>query len=130
MPIFPSARLTQPAMWLLLGLSLSACTKSPEATVESFYRAVGHGELTEARGYLSSQVTAMLGPEKTNAVLSQETAHIARCGGIKALEVQLQGEGELRTGTVRVTYGGDCAAKTERVKLLQEDGKWKIGASK
>lgn len=119
--------------YLLTALILSAlagCAKSPESTVESFYTAVAKGEITEAQTYLSSQILGMIGQGKLTAVLSSETTKIGKCGGIKDLQVKLEGQGEVRSGTTTVTYGGSCAVKTEKTKLVKEDGKWKLGAAK
>lgn len=109
---------------------LAGCAKSPESTVISFYRAVGKGEITEAQTYLSSQVIGMLGPQKMSAALGQESERVTRCGGIESIDVELISEGEVRSGTVNVTYGGQCPPKNESVKLVKEDGEWKIGSSK
>lgn len=109
---------------------LAGCAKSPESTVESFYKAVGKGEITEAQTYMSSQVIRMLGPQKLSAALAEESARVSRCGGIKSVDVQLTGQGEVRSGTALVTYSGQCQPKRESVKLITEDGKWKIEASK
>ena len=109
---------------------LSGCGKSPESTVESFYRALAKGEITEAKGYVSAQLIGMMGGGKLSAALSSETERIRACGGIKSIEVKMQGEGEIRSGTATVTYSGKCPPKTENTKLIKEDGKWKITASK
>ncbi len=109
---------------------LTGCGKSPESSVESFYKAVSKGEITEAQGYVSAHLIGMLGPQKFSAALAGESEHIRACGGIKNIAVKLQGEGEIRSGTTTVTYGGNCSPKTEAIKLIKEDGKWKITASK
>jgi hypothetical protein len=106
------------------------CGKSPESTVESFYYAVSKGEITEAKGYISAILVGMLGEAKLSAALSSETESIRACGGIKSIDVKLQGEGDVRTGQATITYAGNCAAKTEKTKLVKEDGKWKISANK
>ena len=111
-------------------LLVAGCAKSPESTVESFYTAVGKGQITEAQSYLSQQIVALLGPQKISAALAKESARVGECGGIKSVEVKLSGEGEVRQGSATVSYKGQCPAKTEAVKLIQEDGKWKIGAAK
>ncbi len=108
---------------------LVGCGKSPESTVESFYRAVGKGEITEAQGYVSAQLIGMMGQGKMSAALSNETENIRKCGGINSVDVKLQGEGDLRSGTATFTYV-KCQPNTEKVKLIKEDGKWKITASK
>jgi len=109
---------------------LSSCAKTPESTVENFYEAIASGEITEAKSYLSAQIAGMLGDAKLSAVLSGESEKIQKCGGIKSIEVDMQGEGELRSGTATVTFNGDCRAKVEKTKLIKEDGIWKITASK
>jgi len=51
-------------MMCCMALLLSACSKSPESTVESFYDAVADGEITEARSYLSDQILGMMGEKR------------------------------------------------------------------
>ncbi len=109
---------------------LAGCARSPESTVESFYRALGKGEISEAVSYVSSQLTGMLGRDKMSAALAQESQRIRKCGGIKSIDVKLEGQGEIRSGAAMVTYAGDCPPKNESVKLVMEDGKWKIAADK
>lgn len=109
---------------------LTGCGKSPESTVESFYRSLASGEITEAKNYVSAQLVGMLGDAKLSAALSAESEKIRACGGIKNVEVKLQGEGEVRSGSAIVTYGGECPPRNEKTKLIKEDGKWKITASK
>lgn len=114
----------------LLVLILVGCAKSPESTVESFYRALEKGEITEAKGYLSGSLTAMAGEQKLSAGLAAESERMRKCGGIKSIEVSLEGEGEIRSGKATLTFAGDCQAKTEKTKVVLEDGKWKITAGK
>ena len=106
---------------------LTGCAKSPESTVESFYKAVGNAELTQARTYFSSEVTGMIGPKKLEASLAHKSERVKKCGGIKSIDVKLEGQGEVRSGTALITFGGNCPPNTERVKLINEDGKWKLG---
>lgn len=115
---------------LTSGFVLCGCGRSPASIVERFYRAVGKGEITEAKGYLSAQLGAMLGDAKVTTLLSTETAKVQSCGGIKTVDVALNGAGEVQSGTVTVTYNGKCSQKTEKVKLVKEDGKWKIAPEK
>jgi hypothetical protein len=110
--------------------TLLGCSKSPDSTVESFYRALGKGEITEAKSYISAQIVGMLGDAKLSAALSSETEKIRACGGIKSVNVKLDGAGEVRAGVATVSYAGQCRPKAERVKLIKEDGKWKLGADK
>lgn len=111
---------------------LVGCGKSPESTVESFYKAIAKGEVSEAKGYLSPKLTAQLGETKLNAALTGEAQRLSACGGVKSVETQLQGEGEIRTGTVTVNYVNDTACKQhkQRTNLVKENGSWKISPGK
>lgn len=109
---------------------LAACSTGPESVVEDFYAAVGKGEITEAQGYLSTQVTQLLPAEKLAASLREEHERVTKCGGIKTVKVKLEGDGEVRFGTATVSYRGDCPEKTEKVNLVLEQGKWKLGIDK
>jgi hypothetical protein len=115
---------------LVTTVVLVGCARSPASTVETFYRSLGSGEITEAKSYLSAQVTGALGDPKLSAALATETERIRACGGIKSMAVDLQGEGDVRTGVATVTYSGPCPTKTERLKVIKEDGTWKIVANR
>jgi hypothetical protein len=115
---------------LAMPLLLAACAKSPESTVEGFYRAVAKGEISEAKGFLSKGITDALGPEKLSAVLANETQQVQSCGGLKDVTVKLGEGGEVRFGTVEITYGGKCPVRRENLKLVKEDGRWKLAAQK
>lgn len=88
------------------------------------------GEITEARTYLSSQIVGMLGEAKIKTALAGETERIGKCGGIKDIDVKLEGQGEVRSGKTTVNFGGTCPPKVENTKLIKEDGKWRIGMAK
>lgn len=119
--------------WLALlvaPLVLVGCGGSPEDSVKDFYRSVEKGEISKAKGHLSKQIAGMLGEQKLTASLGQESTKIAECGGIKDIDVQLKGEGEVRAGTAKITYKGSCPEKEEKVSLVKEDGKWTISLGK
>ncbi|MEY4561819.1 MAG: hypothetical protein RLZZ618_1096 [Pseudomonadota bacterium] len=116
---------------LVAATLLAACSKSPESTAESFFKALSAGEITEAQTYLSSEVTSLLGPKKAQAGLTQEAKRIQACGGIKDIDLKLTGQGQLRTGSATIVYAGSaCKTKDTRVNLIKEEGQWKIGAGK
>lgn len=117
---------TRAATIIACAILISGCAKSPESTVESFYRALAKGEITEAKAYLSVQWVGMLGEGKLSAALSSQTERMQVCGGIKNIEVKMQGEGDVHSGTVTLTYNGNCSPEAEKTKLIKEDGKWKI----
>ena len=79
---------------------------------------------------MSSKIKAMVPSAKLQAALALGAEQARECGGISSVEVSL-GEGDqIRTGTATVTYGGSCPPKTENVKLVKEDGEWKLDANK
>lgn len=123
-------RLLGALCFAFVAVALSGCAKSPESTVESFYRDVAKGEISQAKGYLSSQIFSMLGDGKITSALTSQTEKVQACGGISRIDVKLQGEGEVRSGSVTVKYSGKCSQVTEKVKLIKENGVWKITASK
>ena len=49
---------------------LTACASGPEATVKGFYKALDAGKTDKAKGYLSSQITEMLGDGKLDMALA------------------------------------------------------------
>lgn len=109
---------------------LSACSQTPESTIENFYSAIESGEITEAKGYLSSQILGLAGEKKMVAALTQQHEKILACDGIKSIEIDMKGEGELRSGKTTITFNGTCRPKVEKTKMIEEDGVWKITASK
>jgi len=111
-------------------LVLMGCAKGPESTVENFYAAVGKGDIAEAEQYLSSQILGYMPPAKLEGSLKKEHERVVACGGIKAVTVKLEGEGESRSGMATVSYRGECPEKTEKVYLVREQDQWKIGADK
>lgn len=113
-----------------IGLAVTGCSKSPESTVADFYQSLGKGDINTAKSFLSSQITASFGDAKINAALASEAQHITACGGIKNVQVSMNGEGDVRTGDAVVTYGGSCPQKSEKTNLIKENGKWKITANK
>ena len=124
------ARVRAVIMTVCVALLLSACSKSPESTVESFYNAVANGEITEARSYLSDQILCMMGEKKITAGLTEQYEKMQACEGIKEIKVEMKGDGELRSGSATITFNGDCPQNVEKTKLIEEDGVWKITAAK
>lgn len=111
-------------------VGLAGCSPSPESTVEKFYKALSKGELTEAVGYVSAQVVSMVGQQKLTMGLSKASEQMQACGGLKSVKTDLTGQGEIRTGMALIEFKGDCKPSSEKVKLLKEDGQWKLGADK
>jgi hypothetical protein len=113
-----------------VALLLSGCARGPETVVETFHEAVASGNYDRAIDQLSPGLVEMFGRDKLKKVLAQQTDTIASCGGIANIDSQIDGETDVRRGTVTVTYKGQCEPRVEKVKLLKVSGEWRIGADK
>lgn len=109
---------------------LTACSSGPEATVKGFYKALDAGKTDKAKGYLSSQITEMLGDGKLDMALAEGAKNMADCGGVDSIEVSLSGDGQVRRGTAAISFKGECPGKSDEVMLVQENDEWKIGIGK
>lgn len=69
---------------------------------------------------------AMLGDNKTHAILISESKAIDKCGGLAAVKSDLKGEGDVRFGSTEITFKGQCPAKKQDAQLVKEDGTWKV----
>lgn len=109
---------------------LSACSAGPEGAVRGFYKAIDANDIPAAKGYLSAQITGMLGDAKLDMALGEGARSMAQCGGLDKVEVALDGEGDKRSGTATVSFDGDCPAKQDQVSVVKEEDGWKIGLGK
>lgn len=111
-------------------LAVACLASGPEATVKRFYNAVEEGEIDSAAELLSSRIVGMMGKDKLRRALSEQALDIKKRGGIKSLKVEeLTEVGEIAEGKVTITFG-DGSTKTDKVKLIKEEGKWKLDADK
>lgn len=111
-------------------LAVACLASGPEATVKRFYNAIEDGEIDKATEMLSSRIVGMLGKDKLHKALSEQALDIKKKGGIKSLKIEEMNEvGEIAEGKVTITFGNG-STETEDVKLIKEDGKWKLDADK
>lgn len=131
-PMFSVRRTCAYLPMLFAVLFVASCSDGPDATVQRFYRALGAGNPKAAKAEISAQFLGMLPEAKFNAMLAQLAADFEKCGGLKNVEVTLDPANSdlVRRGTATVTFAGQCPAKTEKVKLVKEGGRWKLGADK
>lgn len=114
----------------VLLLTVACFASGPEATVKRFYGAVEDGEIEKATEMLSSRILGLLGPDKLRTALSKQAIEIKKKGGIKSIDViEMNEVGEIAEGKIKITYG-DGSEQTEDVKLIKEEGKWKLNAEK
>jgi len=117
----------------LVLFSTTACSllsPGPAATVSRFYRHLEKGEIEDAQKLLSSKLVGQLGAGKLRAGLEGAAREISGKQGIRNIAVQKEEiQGELATVTIVVTFG-DGSTKTDNSKLVKEQGRWKLDASK
>ena len=116
----------------LLAMALGGCGfgRTPESAVSGFYHAVEENNITEAKTFLSATLIGLIPDAKLSAGLSSASQEIRQCGGIKAIDTQLSGEENVRKGRSTLTFKGQCPPKSDGVKLVKEDGKWKLAPDK
>lgn len=123
-------RVVKTAALLFCVALLGGCSSGPEGAVKGFYKALDKNDVSAAKGYLSRQITDMLGDAKLDMALGEGVKSMQQCGGLDGVQVSLTGEGETRRGSAQVSFKGECETKNDDVMLVQEDGDWKIGIGK
>jgi hypothetical protein len=117
---------------LALCLATAGCgflNMGPEATVKKFYKAVEKGEIDDAIDLLSNKMKTV-GKDKLRAGLAELTRDMKSKGGVKNLEiVKMNVTGDVADGQIKIEFG-DGSSKTDTVKLIKEEGKWKLDADK
>ena len=113
---------------IFIAVLFAGCSKSPESTVENFFQALEKAKLTEAKSFLSAQSIEKTGEVNVIPALANYSRNLEKCGGIKKIEVNLSGEGEIRTAVATIQHlnNDKCPIKVEKVELLKENGTWKI----
>lgn len=113
---------------LAVGLTalLAGCSSSPESTLKSFYRAVENQDDAAALKILHPVTVQMMGEPKLKTMLVSQRAEIKRCGGIKDIDVKLDGSDEQKRGTYTITFSGKCAPNGGRVTMVKLDGSWHL----
>ena len=121
-----SSRLTHLLALTAMAATLFGCSASkPEAAVADFFTSVATGEHDKALRMLDPRMMSMLPESKIRAGFASMRADAEKCGGFKAIEPQLTGDGNTRRGTVVLTYSSsNCKPATRKVELSNIDGKW------
>jgi hypothetical protein len=117
---------------ILLSLGIIGCgllNRGPEATVKNFYKAVENGNFDDAINLLSNKVKSM-GKDKLRAGLAEVTREMKSKGDVKSLDItKMDITGDMADGQVKLEFGNG-SSKTEAVKLIKEDGAWRLDAGK
>ncbi len=115
---------------LLAVAFLTACSPGPEKTVERFYHAVEAGDIKAAAGVISKTLVGMIGQPKMEAGLQQQSLQIKAKGGIAKLEVKRTTEVKDLVDVHTTIEYGDHSKEEEDLRLVREDGDWKIAPKK
>ena len=117
---------------ILLGALVISCGSSPstpEDVAKEFMSRVEKGS-SSALDLFSPELVQMIGKEKLQKAIEEQSAEIKKKGGIKSVEVtDLKIEGEEATMNV-VTNFNDGSSETEDMKMVKKDGDWLITISK
>ncbi len=119
-------------MLLIAAFGFSSCGKkdsTPGDVVKSMVKKMEAGDKS-VKNLMVDELAAMLGDEKLEAGLQEESAEMKEKGGVKSVTITEESiEGEEATVRYTVEYGnGDI--DEEKADLIMEDGKWKITVSK
>ncbi len=121
------AQLAAAAAVLLL---LVACgQQSPEDVIRDFNKAIEKGDKEKVMNLLHPATLAMLSERKVGAMVDLQREHMKGCGGIKAMDIQLEGDDKFKRGKLTTTFAGNCPAKTETTGATKFDDKWRVGGN-
>jgi hypothetical protein len=117
---------------LIAALGFSSCGKkasTPGDVVKSMVEKMEAGDMG-VKNLMASELAAMLGDEKLEAALQEESADIKEKGGVASITiVEEKIDGEKASVDYTIEYGNG-EIDEESADLIMEDGKWKITASK
>lgn len=115
----------------IAALSLTACGSSPDGVVRDFYTHLDDGNTTRAAELISPQLRSSWG-SKLDAALLDVSTKIAKCDGIKKLEVEQDKDRsteKFHVFKITMTMKSDdpkCGVKNDTIKTFKNDGKWHI----
>lgn len=116
------------ALAVAAGLSLTACSSSPESVARDFYRNIGEGKPEKSLDLVHPKSRAAGGAAAENMVVAM-SRQIARCGGIDQLSIDEGAKKRylqlLRVKMVMKKAGeSGCGNYWETIKVIKADGKW------
>lgn len=117
---------------IILVILCAGCGSSPstpEDVAKEFMSRVEKGS-NSALDLFSPELVQMIGKEKLQKAIEEQSAEIKKKGGIKSVEVtDLKIEGEEATMNVATNFN-DGSSETEDMKMIKKDGDWLITISK
>ena len=100
--------------------------RSPDEVVKKLYLDVERGNVDAVIASLSRRYVARMGEEKMRALIEEQRRHLESQGGILSIEIETKVDGDTARGHVTMKFKNG-REKEERIDLIKEDGKWKIG---
>lgn len=117
---------------ILISLFIIACGGSPstpEDTAKKFLSLVEQGD-NSALDLMAPEMTQLLGKEKLEKAIEEKSKEINEKGGIKSIEFTDKDIKD-NEATMKVTTNfGNGKSETEKMKMINKDGKWLITVSK
>lgn len=103
---------------------------TPQDIVKESFRMMEKNDQAGIKDLLSTQVKALLDDKKLEEGLNNRYNEIKAKGGIAEIEFLKEEIDEDEANfKVKLVYG-DGTSKDEKVKLVKEEGEWKLGISK
>ena len=117
---------------VLISLFIIACGGSPstpEDSAKKFLSLVEQGD-NSALDLMAPELTQMLGKEKLEKAIEEKSKEIKEKGGIKSIDFADK-KIEDNEATMSVTTNfQNGKSETEKMKMINKDGKWLITISK
>lgn len=117
---------------LLISLFIFSCSKSPstpEDTAKEFISLVEKGDMS-ALDLMTPELVQMLGKEKLEKALTESGQKFKNKGGVKSVDITDK-EIKDNEATMKVTTNfNNGKSETEKMKMINKDGKWLITISK
>ena len=117
---------------LLVGIFIFSCSKSPstpEDTAKEFISLVEKGDMG-ALDLMTPELVQMLGKEKMEKALKESGEKFKKNGGVKSVDIADK-EAKDNEATMKVTTNfNNGKSETEKMKMINKDGKWLITISK
>lgn len=108
-------------------LTLTACSSSPESTVEDFFSALDSGKIEKAVDYYSPQVRQVFGTAKVTAAAEQGARDFAKRGHLEKVVVEVVRPGDERVRVKALLLFKDGSKRSQDLTVVKVEGKWYLG---
>lgn len=117
---------------LVLAATAMACGVggSPGSVIKDFYKKIDRGEVSSAMEFLSKTARTQFGDAMLQPGLNSLSETARSKGGIASVKItEEKVHGETASVSFVITYK-DGTTKSDSEKMIKEDGRWRIAASK